>query len=153
MRSMIKPRSQPSLFELKADQEQWNSEGKFSVHSSDSCNQTNVELLLPATAMESVTTPAVTGGGSKVRFSSDPVCSPGASRASTSFSERGSSPGVPPKTPLRCSTRANKGIPPVHFTPPKKSLEYSGKFFRLCRTCSGSVRTLSFFLMPKCTDL
>ena len=62
-RSMIKPRSHPSLFELKADQEQWNSEGKFSVHSSDSYNQTNVELLLPATAMESVTTPAVTDRG------------------------------------------------------------------------------------------
>ena len=117
-RSMIKPRSLPSHFELKADQEQWNSEGKFSGHSLDSYNQTNVESIQPAFPMESVNTPCVNDRGSKVRIPTDPICSPMESQPSTSVSESGSSLGVP-KTP-RCSTRSNKGIPPVRFTPSKK---------------------------------
>ena len=116
---MIKPRSLPSHFELEADQEQWNSEGKFSVRSSDSFNQTNVESILPASPMESVRTPLINDRGSKVGIPTNPISSPVESLPSTSVSESGSSLGVP-KTPLRHSTHSNKGIPPVHFTPSKK---------------------------------
>ena len=45
-RSMIKPRSQPSHFKLKAEQQPGNYEGMFHAHSSDSFNP-----------MESVMTP------------------------------------------------------------------------------------------------
>ena len=50
-RAMIKPRPQPSNFELQADAQPWNFEGKFSSHSSDSFNLMNVESVLPVTPM------------------------------------------------------------------------------------------------------
>ena len=55
---MIKPRSQPSHFELQAEAQPWNLEGKFCARSSDSFNQMNVESMLPVTPMGSVTPPA-----------------------------------------------------------------------------------------------
>ena len=55
-RSMIKPRSQPSHFELQAEAQPWNSEGKFFSRSSDSFNPMNVESMLPVTPMGSATT-------------------------------------------------------------------------------------------------
>ena len=57
-RSMIKPRSLPSHFELQAEAQPWHFEGQLSSHSSDSLNQTNVESMLPVTPVESVTPPA-----------------------------------------------------------------------------------------------
>ena len=56
-RLMIKPRSQPSHFELQAEAQPWNFEGKFSSRSSDSFNPMKVESMLPVTPMESVTPP------------------------------------------------------------------------------------------------
>ena len=52
-RSMIKPRSLPSHFELQAEAQPWNFEGKLSSHSSDSLNWMKVESMLPVTPMES----------------------------------------------------------------------------------------------------
>ena len=57
-RAMIKPRTQPSHFELQAEAQPWNFEGKYCSHSSDSFNLMNVESMLPATPMGSVTPPA-----------------------------------------------------------------------------------------------
>ena len=76
-RSMIRPRSQPSHFELQAQAEAhpWKDEGKFHAHSSDSFNPINVESQLPVTPMGSVTPPAVEDRGSKVRILTDPIIS------------------------------------------------------------------------------
>ena len=74
-RSMIKPRSQPSHFELQAEAQPWNFEGKFSSHSSDSFNQTKVESMLPVTPMESVTPPATKDRDSKVGKPTDSIIS------------------------------------------------------------------------------
>ena len=74
-RSMIKPRSQPSHFELQAEAQPWNSEGKFCSHSSDSLNPMTVESMLPVTPMGSVTPPATKDRDSKVRMSTDPIIS------------------------------------------------------------------------------
>ena len=114
-RAMIKPRSQPSHFELQAEAQPWNFEGKFSSCSSDSFNLMNVESMLPVTPMGSVTPPATKDRGSKVVMSNDPIISTEAPQAA----ECGISMSVPVATP-RHSTRSTKGVPPVRYTPSKK---------------------------------
>ena len=112
-RSMIKPRSLPSHFELQAEAQPWKSEGKFQAHSSDSFNPSNVESMLPASPMESVGTPSVNDRGSKVGIPSNPINS---TEAFQPITESGPSvPGTP-----RHSTHSTKGIPPVRYTPSKK---------------------------------
>ena len=74
-RSMLKPRPLPSHFELQAEAQPWNSEGKFSVHSSDSLNLMNVESMLPVTPMGGVTPPATKDRDSKVRIPINPIIS------------------------------------------------------------------------------
>ena len=74
-RSMIKPRSQPSHFELQAETQPWNFEEKFSSHSSDSFNPMKVESMLTVTPMESVTPPATKDRDSKVGKPTDPIIS------------------------------------------------------------------------------
>ena len=72
-RSMIKPRSQPSHFELQAEAQPGNFEGKGNSHSFDSFNQLNGNSVLPVTPMASVTTPATIDRGSKVGETTDPI--------------------------------------------------------------------------------
>ena len=117
-RSMIKPRSQPSHFELKAEGKPWKTEGIFQQHSSDSFNPSNVESNLPVTPMASVTQLAVKNRDSKVTSLSYPISSTGAIQPSITSSESGISP-VFPSTP-RHSTHSTKGVPPVRYTPSKK---------------------------------
>ena len=113
-RLMIKPRSQPSHFELQAEAQPWNSEGKFCSHSSDSLNPMTVESMLPVTPMGSVTPPATKDRDSKVRMSTNPIISTEAPQPA----ESGISLSVP-VTP-RHSTCSTKGVPPVRFTPSRK---------------------------------
>ena len=118
-RSMIKPRSLPSHFELQAEAQPWNFEGKTKSHSYDSFNQLNGNSMLPVTPMASVTTPATKDGGSKVGILSNPIISTEASQpAESGFSPGGITPSVP-STP-RCSTRSTKGVAPDRYTPSKK---------------------------------
>ena len=114
-KSMIKPRSQPSHFELQAEAQLWNSEGKFCLHSSDSFDLMTVESMLPVTLMGSVTPPATKDRDSKVGMSTNPVIS---TEAPQPITVSGISLSVP-VTP-RCSTHSTKGIPPVRFTPSRK---------------------------------
>ena len=117
-RSMIKPRSLPSHFELQAEAQPWNFEGQFSSHSSDSFKWMNVESMLPVAPMEGVTPPATTDKASKVGKPTDPINSTEAPQpAESGISASGITPSV--STP-RCSTRFTKGVPPVRYTPPKK---------------------------------
>ena len=115
-RSMIKPRSLPSHFELQAEAQQRNFEGETNSHSCASFNQLNEQSMLPVTPMASVTKPATVDRGSKVSETPNPINSTGAPQPTV---ERGaiSSPQTP--TPKR-STRSTKGVPPVHYTPPRK---------------------------------
>ena len=112
-RSMIKPRSQPFHFELQAEGQPWNFEGKFSSHSSDSFDLMKVESMLPVTPMESVTPPATKDRDSKVGKPTDPISSTEAPQPTAS----GITLSV--STP-RHSTHSTKGVPPVRFTPSKK---------------------------------
>ena len=96
-RSMIKPRSKPSHFELQAEAQPWNFEGKF--------------CLLH---QWKVTTPATKDRGSEVRKPTDPISSTEAPQPT----ESGATPSVS-STP-RHSTHSTKGVPPVRFTPSKK---------------------------------
>ena len=107
-RAMIKPRSQPSHFELQAEAQPWNFEGKFSSRSSDSFNPMNVESMLPVTPIGSVTPPATRYRGSKVGMSTDPIISTEVAQ----LAESGISMSVPVATP-RHSTHSTKGVPPV----------------------------------------
>ena len=109
-RLMIKPRSQPSHFELQAEAQPWKSEGKFQVCSSESFNLMSVDSQLPVAPMESVTPPAVDDRASKVGIPSDPISS---TEAPQPITESG------PTTP-RCSTHSTKGVPPVRYTPYRK---------------------------------
>ena len=118
-RSMIKPRSLPSHFELQAEAQPWNFEGKISSHSSDSFNPLRMESMLPVTPMESVTIPATKDRGSKVRKPTNPIISTEAPQPTESgFSLGGITPSVP-STP-RHSTRSTKGVPPDRYTSSKK---------------------------------
>ena len=65
-RSMIKPRSLPSHFELQAKAQQRNSEGETNSHSCSSFNQLNEKSMLPVMPMTSVTTPATIDRDRKV---------------------------------------------------------------------------------------
>ena len=105
-RSMIKPRSLPSHFELQAEAQQRNFEGETNLCSYSSFNQLNEKSVLPVTPMTSVTTPATIDRDSKVGEITDPISSTGTT-----------SPQV---TTPRHSTRSTKGVPPVHYTPSRK---------------------------------
>ena len=113
-RSMIKPRSQPSHFELQAEAQPGNFEGKTNSCSFDSFNQLNGNSMLPVTPKISVTTPATVDRGSKVSEITDPISSTEAPQPAV----RGATPSVP-STP-RHSTRSTKGVPPERYTPSKK---------------------------------
>ena len=65
-RSMIKPRSLPSHFELQAEAQQRDFEGETNSCSCESFNQLNGQSMLPVTPMASVTKPATVDRGSKV---------------------------------------------------------------------------------------
>ena len=112
-RSMIKPRSLPSHFELQAEAQPWNFEGKTNSHSYDSFNQLNGNSMLPVTPMTSVTTPATTDRDSKVSKSTDPIISTEVPQPTVGGSSV-------PSTPPRHSTRSTKGVPPDRYTPSKK---------------------------------
>ena len=116
-RSMIKPRSLPSHFELKAEAQQRNFEGENNFRSCSSFNQLNEKSMLPVTPMTSVTTPATIDRDSKVGEITDPFSSTGAPRAT---SDRGAAPSPQMMTPPRCSTRSTKGVPPVCCTPSRR---------------------------------
>ena len=109
---MIKPRSQPSHFELQAEAQPWNFEGKFCAHSSDSFNQLNGNSMLPVTPMVSVTPPATSDRDSKFETSTDPIISTEAPQPALS----GPSVPVTPRHP----THSTKGVSPVRYTPSKK---------------------------------
>ena len=111
-RSMIKPRSLPSHFELQAEAQPRNFEGKTNLHSYDPFNQLNGNSMLPAMPMASVATPATTDRDSKVGKSTNPIISTEAPQPTVS------GPSVP-STP-RHSTRSTKGLPPDRYTPSKK---------------------------------
>ena len=114
-RSMIKPRSQPSHFELQAEAQPGNFEGKTHSCSFDSFNQLNGNSVLPVTPMVSVTTPATIDRGSRVGETSDPISSTETPQPIVRESVSSSLPLTP-----RHSTRSTKGVPPVRYTPSKK---------------------------------
>ena len=114
-RSMIKPRSLPSHFELQAEAQPGNFEGKTNSHSSDSFNQLNGNSMLPVTPMVSVTTLATIDRGSKVSETTNPISSTEAPQPSEKGATSSSVPSMP-----RCSTRSTKGVPLVCYTPSKK---------------------------------
>ena len=116
-RSMIKPRSLPSHFELQAEAQQRNFEGDANSHSCDSFSQLNEQSMLPVTPMTRVTNPATADRGSKVSETPDPINSTGAPQPT---SERGAVPSPQMMPTPRHSTRSTKGVPPVHYTPSRR---------------------------------
>ena len=115
-RSMTKPRSLPSHFELQAEAQQRNFEGDANSCSCDSFRHLNGQSMFPVMPMASVTTPATIDRDSKVIEITDPISSTGATRPT---SDRGATPSPQMTTP-RCSTRSTKGVPPVCYTPSRK---------------------------------
>ena len=113
-RSMIKPRSSPSHFELQTEAQQRNFEGETNSHPCESFNQLNGQSMLPVAPMVSVTKPGTVDRGSKVSETPNPINSTEAPQPV----ERGATPSLPP-TP-RHSTRSTKGVPPVCYTPSRK---------------------------------
>ena len=114
-RSMIKPRSLPSHFELQAEAQQRNFEEETSSHSHSSFNQLNGQSMLPVMPMTSVTAPATIDRDSQVGETPDPITG-----TTSPTSDRGATPCPPMmKTPRR-STRSTKGVPPVRYTPSRK---------------------------------
>ena len=98
-RSMIKPRSLPSHFELQAEAQQRNFEGETSSCSHSSFNQLNGQSMLPVMPMTSVTTPATIDRDSQVGEIPDPITG-----ATSPTSDRGATPGPQMMTTPRRST-------------------------------------------------
>ena len=92
-------------FELQAEAQQENFEGKTNSHSFDSFNQLNEHLMLPVMPMTSVTTPATVDRGCKVGETTNPIISTEAPQPAV----RGATPSVP--LAPRHSTRSTKGVP------------------------------------------
>ena len=92
-RSMIKPRSLPSHFELQAEAQQRNFEGETSSRSHTSFNQLNGQSMLPVMPMTSVTTPATIDRDSQVGAIPNPITG-----ATSPTGDRGSTPS-PVTTP------------------------------------------------------
>ena len=112
-RAMIKPRSQPSHFELQADAQPWNFEGKFSSCSSDSFNLDESGVNVACyTNGECDTASMTTDMASKVGKPTNPIISTEAPQPAVS------GPSFP--TTPRHSTHSTKGVPPVRYTPSKK---------------------------------
>ena len=131
-RSMIKPRSLPSHFELQAEAQQRNFEGETSSHSCESFSQLNGQSMLPVTPMASVTNPATVGRGSKVGETPDPINS---TESFQHTAERGATPSLH-QTPN----------PDVQLDPPKVFLQFTilhpgsewiTVMFCVCKFCSG----------------
>ena len=112
---MIKPRSQPSYFELEAEGKEWNATGTVPPCSSSPFTSKLPESELPALALDNPVPQPLT---SKVTLSGQvniPVSSTGAIQPSITSSD----PAVAiPGTP-NCST---KGIPPVRVILPRSEL-------------------------------
>ena len=114
-RSMIKPRSQPSYFELEAEGKEWNSTGLIPQHSYQLFNSMLPAPELPALSMDNPVPPPLTTKAAPLQQANIPVSSTGAIQPVIS-----SGPAVTiPSTP-RTSSHSNKGIPSVRFTPSKK---------------------------------
>ena len=93
-RSMIKPRSLPSHFELQAEAQQRNFEGENHLCSCDSFTQLNGQSMLPVMPMTSVTTPATIDRDSQISEIPNPIT--GATRPT---SDRGAAPSPQVTTP------------------------------------------------------
>ena len=114
-RSMIKPRSQPSYFELEAEGKEWNSTGIIPPHSHQPFNSMLPAPEIPALPMENPVPQPLTSKATPSVQVNIPVSSISAIQPSIS-----SGPAVTiPSTPRR-STCSNKRIPPMRFTPLKK---------------------------------
>ena len=116
-RSMIKPRSSPSHFELQAEAHQRNFEGQTNSCSFETFNQLNGQSMLPVAPMVSVTKPATIDRGSKVGEITDPISSTETPQPTV----RGAISSLPsvssslPSTPPRCSMRSTKGVPTIQY--------------------------------------
>ena len=135
-RSMIKPRSLPSHFELQAEAQPGNFEGKTYSCSCESFNQLNGNSMLPVTPMTSVTTSATVDRGSKVSEITNPIISTEAPQPTVSGHSVPSTPlDIPPDPPevfLQIGT--------LH---PRSDFHGIQWMFHLCRICSGKCRTHS----------
>ena len=116
-RSMIKPQSQPSYFELEAEGKDRNSSGHIPAKSQHPFNSNLQTPEIPALPMASLVLPSLTSKATPTEQGQIPTSSTGVSTTSSSSKE--SSDPVVPTTP-RWSTCSTKGIPPVRFTPSKK---------------------------------
>ena len=115
MRSMIKPRSQPSYFKLEAEGKEWNAAGTVPPCSHNPFTSKLPEPELPALPMSSPVPQPLTSKAMPLGQVNIPVSS--TSEVQPSITSSG--PAVLPSSP-RCSTHSTKGIPPVRFTPTKK---------------------------------
>ena len=93
-RSMIKPRSQPSYFELEAEGKEWNSTGIIPPHSHQPFNSMLPAPELPALLVDNLVPPALTSKATLSVQGNIPVSSTGVSQPSIS-----SDPAVIPSTP------------------------------------------------------
>ena len=93
-RSMIKPRSQPSYFELEAEGKEWNSTGIIPPHSHQPFNSMLPAPELPALSMDNPVPPALTSKATLFVQGNIPVSSTGVSQPSIS-----TDPAVIPNTP------------------------------------------------------
>ena len=116
-RSMIKPQSQPSYFELEAKGKDRSSSGHIAAKSQHPFNSNLQTLEIPALPMASLVLLSLTSKATLTEQGQIPTSSTSASTISSSSKE--SSDPVVPTTP-RWSTHSTKGIPPVRFTPSKK---------------------------------
>ena len=114
-RSMIKPRSQPSYFELETEGKEWNAIGTVSLCSHNPFTSKLPGLELPVLPMSNLVPQSLTTKDMQSGQVNVPVSSTGEVQPSITSSGPVVIPGH-----SRQSTHSTKGIPPVKFTPTKK---------------------------------
>ena len=92
---MIKPRSQPSYFELEAEGKEWNSTGMIPPHSHQPFNSMLPPLEPPALPMDNLVPPPLTTKATPPQQGNIPVSSTGALQPSISSGPAVTIPSTP----------------------------------------------------------
>ena len=130
-RSMIKPRSSPSHFELQAEAQQRNFEGETSSRSHTSFNQLNGQSMLPVTPTTSVTTPATIDRDSQVG-APNPITG-----ATSPTSDRGATPSPSDDDNTKTFNTIHQRCSSSSLHPIQKVIDDVLVTFCVCKLCSG----------------
>ena len=124
-RSMIKPQSQPSYFELEAEGKEWNNREHIPPHSHHPFNSNLSAPDISTLPVDNLVPQTLTSKTTLSAAEHIPVSSTSVTQPSITNGDPVGIPSIP-----RWSSWPNKGIPLVRFTPSKKWLCAPGTLWK-----------------------